>query len=269
MGLTYARTAEVFVIERILAPNPSLYTGPGTNTYIVVSNGEALVLDPGPVIATHMVEIVQALEGLAPVGVVATHTHPDHAPLANPLAARLDVPVYGYGPGPEFVPDIAVADGQAVTFGSSQLDAIHTPGHTPDHLCFRLDDVLFTGDHIMEGSTVVIEDASDYLDSLYLVRGLGVARIEPGHGKSIDDAAAVIDDYIDHRLERERQLVEAIEQGAGTIGQIVDAVYEGVPAGLRHAAVHQVGVQLRKLNRDGAVVFESGMAEEATEVHLR
>ena len=257
------------MIERVLAPNPSLYTGPGTNTYIVVSDGEALVLDPGPVIATHMVEIVKALEGLTPVGVVATHTHPDHAPLANPLATELGVPVYGYGSGPEFVPDIAVVDGQAITFGSSRLDAIHTPGHTPDHLCFRLGEVLFTGDHIMEGSTVVMEDATDYLDSLYLVRGLGVARIEPGHGSSIDDAGAVIDDYINHRLERERQLVEAIRAGAGTIGEILDVVYEDVPAGLRHAAVHQVGVQLRKLNRDGAVRFESGMAEEGTEVHLR
>jgi glyoxylase-like metal-dependent hydrolase (beta-lactamase superfamily II) len=246
-----------------------MYTGPGTNTYIVSADGEALVLDPGPIIGTHTLEIVNALEGLTLVGVVATHTHPDHAPLANPLAARLGVPVYGFGPGPEFVPDIFVADGQGIPFGSSHLDAIHTPGHTPDHLCFRFGEVLFTGDHIMEGSTVIIEDAADYLDSLYLVRGLGVVRIEPGHGSTIDDAATVIDDYIDHRLERERQIVEAIAQGAGTIGDIVDVVYEGIPDGLRHAAVHQVGVQLRKLDQDGAVRFESSLAEEVTEVHLR
>lgn len=256
------------MIERVLAPNPSLYTGPGTNTYVVSCDGEALVLDPGPIIGTHTLQIVEALDGLTPVGVVATHTHPDHAPLANPLAARLGVPVYGYGPGPDFIPDVSVADGERITFGSTHLDAIHTPGHTPDHLCFRFGDVLFTGDHIMEGSTVVIEDASDYLDSLYLVRGLGVARIEPGHGSSIDDAAAVIDDYIDHRIEREHQIVEAVRHGARTIGDIVDAVYEGVPAGLRHAAVHQVGVQLRKLHRDGTVMFVSESAEEETEVCL-
>ncbi len=261
--------AEMGTIERVLAPNPSLYTGPGTNTYVVSCDGEALVLDPGPIIGTHTLEIVKALEGLRLVGIVATHTHPDHAPLANPLAARLGVAVYGYGPGPEFIPDVTVADGQSIPFGSSRLDAIHTPGHTPDHLCFRLDEVLFTGDHIMEGSTVIIEDAADYLDSLYLVRGLGVARIEPGHGSTIDDAAATIDEYIDHRLERERQIVDAIRQGAGTIGDIVDDVYEGIPEGLRHAAVHQVGVQLRKLDRDGAVRFESSLAEEVTEVHLR
>ena len=121
----------------------------------------------------------------------------------------------------------------------------------------------------MEGSTVIIEDAADYLDSLYLVRDLEASRIEPGHGTTIDDAAAVIEDYIDHRLERERQIVAAVRHGAGTIGDIVDVVYEGIPEGLRHAAVHQVGVQLRKLDQDGAVRFGSSLAEEVTEVHLR
>jgi len=145
---------------------------------------------------------------------------------------------------------------------------VHTPGHTPDHLCFRLDETLFTGDHIMEGSTVVIEDATDYLESLYLVRDLGVARIEPGHGIAIDDAGAAIDEYIDHRLMRERQIVASVRDGAGTIGDIVDVVYVGIPADLRFAAVHQVGVQLTKLSRDGALTFAVGMAEEETEVRL-
>ncbi len=257
------------MIKRILAPNPSLYTGPGTNTYLIVSGGEALVLDPGPILEVHAIEIVKALEDLTPVGVIATHTHPDHAPLANPLGAQLGVPVYGYQPGPEFVPDITIGDGQGIRFGSRELVAVHTPGHTPDHLCFQLGDVLFTGDHIMGGSTVVLEDASDYLASLYLVKELDVRRLEPGHGDAMDDAAAVIDDYIDHRLERESQIVEAVSLGAGTVGDIVDVVYAGIPAGLRRAAVHQVGVQLTKLYRDGAVSFPTGSAEEETEVRLR
>jgi len=257
------------VISRILAPNPGLYTGPGTNTYIIESDGEALVLDPGPVIETHAVEIVKALEGFRPVGVVATHTHPDHAPLANPLASRLDVPVYGYQEGPHFVPDITVADGDTVHVGSIGLLAVHTPGHTPDHLCFRIDDVLFTGDHIMGGSTVVIEDAAQYLDSLYLVRSLELARLEPGHGDAIDDAAAAIDDYIDHRLERERQIIAAIAGGASTIGDIVDVVYAGIPAGLRGAAVHQVGVQISKLFDDGEVSFDGRRLGDHTTIRLR
>lgn len=254
------------MIERVLAPNPSLYTGPGTNSYLISDGDEVLVLDPGPIIDSHAAAIIGAVGKRTPVGVVATHTHPDHAPLANPLAVTLGVPVYGYGPGPEFAPDIEIADGAGVRFGSDEIVAVHTPGHTSDHLCFRFGDTLFTGDHIMEGSTVIIEDATAYLESLYLVADLGVDRIEPGHGSAIDDAGQAITDYIDHRLERERQIVDAVSGGAGTVGDIVDVVYAGIPGGLRYAAVHQVGVQLTKLSRDGAVTFESGKAEEDTEV---
>jgi glyoxylase-like metal-dependent hydrolase (beta-lactamase superfamily II) len=257
------------VIRKILAPNPSIYTGPGTNTYLVSDGDEVVIVDPGPVIPSHELEIIAAVEGMNPVAVIATHTHPDHAPMANPLGQRLGVPVYGYEPGPSFVPDVRLADGQDVKFGARSLAAVHTPGHTPDHLCFRLGDTLLTGDHIMGGSTVVIEDAAAYLNSLYLVRDLGVAKLEPGHGDAIDDAGQVIEEYIDHRLERERQIVHALADGAGTIGQIVDVVYADLPTGLRPAAVHQVIVQLKKLLDDSVVWFEAGMAEEQTEVRAR
>ena len=257
------------MIRRILAPNPSLYTGPGTNTYLVSDGSEVVIVDPGPVIASHELEIMASIEGQTPDAVVATHTHPDHAPMATPLGRRLGVPVYGYQAGPEFEPDVRLADGQELTFGRNSLTAVHTPGHTPDHLCFRLGDTLLTGDHIMGGSTVVIEDAAAYLDSLYLVRDLGVAKLEPGHGDAIDDAGQVINEYIDHRLERERQIVDALTKGAGTIGQVVDVVYADLPTGLRPAAVHQVIVQLKKLLDDSVVWFEVGMAEEKTEVRAR
>lgn len=256
-------------IERLLAPNPSMFTGPGTNTYLLVSDGEALVVDPGPIIGSHEAAILNALVGLTPVGVVATHTHPDHAPMANPLGSRLGVPVYGFDVGPSFASDVHVADGGEIRCGSESVTAIHTPGHTPDHLCFKVGDTLLTGDHIMEGSTVVIEDARAYLDSLYLVRDLDVVRLEPGHGLSIDDAGAAIDDYINHRLERERQIVDAVAGGAGTIGDIVDVVYAGLPVELRPAAVHQVGVQVAKLSEDSLVWFEQGKAEESTVVRAR
>lgn len=257
------------MIRKILAPNPSLYTGQGTNTYVISDGEEVVIVDPGPVIASHELEIIASIEGQNPVAVIATHTHPDHAPMANPLGRSLGVPVYGYEPGPEFVPDVRLADGQEVKFGRESLTAVHTPGHTPDHLCFRIGDTLLTGDHIMGGSTVVIEDAAAYLDSLYLVRDLGVRNLEPGHGDAIDDAGQVIDDYIEHRLKREVQIVEAVNNGAGTIGEIVDVVYAGIPGGLRPAAVHQVVVQLKKLSDDSAVWFEVGMAEEKTEVRAR
>ena len=188
------------------------------------------------------------------VGVVATHTHPDHAPLANPLAVELDVPVYGYEAGPEFQPDIRVADGDEIPFGLFALDAVHTPGHTPDHLCFLLGEVLFTGDHIMQGSTVVMEDAAAYLDSLYRVRDLAVEHIEPGHGAAMDDAGRVIDEYIEHRLMREGQIVDAVRSGASTVDDVIDVVYAEVPEALRPAAAHQLRVQLEKLIAEGAVV---------------
>ena len=250
-------------VERVLAPNPGLYTGPGTNTYVLRDSGEVVILDPGPVILEHEAAILDAIGDDIAVGVVVTHTHPDHAPMANPLGDRLGVPVLGYDAGPAFVPDIRVADGQEIRFGARSIAAVHTPGHTPDHLCFRLDDRLFTGDHIMQGSTVVIEDASDYLDSLYRVRDLGVTRLEPGHGEGIDEAGAAISEYIDHRLAREQQLVAAIAAGASTVGDIVDIVYADVPPGLRPAAVHQVRVQLTKLFRDGAVSFRDDQTERA------
>lgn len=257
------------MIRKILAPNPGLYTGPGTNTYMISDGDEVVIVDPGPIIASHELEIISSIERQTPVAVIATHTHPDHAPMANPLGRRLGVPVYGYQPGPEFEPDVRLADGQEVAFGNQHITAVHTPGHTPDHLCFRFNDTLLTGDHIMGGSTVVIEDASAYLDSLYLVRDLDVAKIEPGHGDAIDDAGQVISEYIEHRLEREAQIVDAVRSGAGTIGEIVDVVYADIPGGLRHAAVHQVAVQLKKLFDESVVWFETGMAEEQTEVRAR
>ncbi len=242
------------MIERILAPNPSIYTGPGTNTYLIEHAGEALILDPGPVNESHRQAIHLALTDHTPVGVVATHTHPDHAPLSNPLAAELDIQVFGFAIGPDFKPDVFLADSDAVPVGDTGIVAVHTPGHTADHLCFVLDDVLFTGDHIMEGSTVIMEDAAAYLDSLYAVRELGVGRIEPGHGAALDEAGSVIDGYIEHRLLRERQIVDAVGAGAATVDDVVDSVYATIPEALRPAASHQVRVQLDKLVGDGSVV---------------
>ena len=123
-------------VERVLAPNPGIYTGPGTNTYLVADGNEVAVIDPGPVIETHLLAIVEAIGDRTAVAVIATHTHPDHAPLSNPLAERLGVPVFGYGPGPEFEPDVRIADDDEVPVGARHLRAVHTPGHSADHLCF-------------------------------------------------------------------------------------------------------------------------------------
>ncbi|MEN8114272.1 MAG: MBL fold metallo-hydrolase [Actinomycetota bacterium] len=256
------------IVETVLAPNPGIYTGPGTNTYVIADAGEVAVIDPGPVIDSHLLAIIDTIGDRTPVAVISTHTHEDHAPLSNPLALRLDVPVYGFEPGPEFTPNIRLADGHAVAVGGLTIEAVHTPGHTADHLCFRIGDRLFTGDHIMGGSTVIMEDAAAYLESLYRVQDLGVARIEPGHGPSMDDAGAVIAGYIDHRLAREREIIDAIREGAGTVGEIVDVVYAFVPHDLKPAATFQVVVQLKKLEADEQVGFPTGEVGPSTMVEL-
>jgi len=242
-------------VERLLAPNPGLYTGPGTNTYLIVSEDETLIVDPGPVEDSHRAVILQAVVDLQPVGVLVTHTHPDHAPMANPLAGALGVPAYGYAIGPEFDPDRTLTDGDRLGFGSDSLEVLHTPGHADDHLCFLLGDCLFTGDHIMGGSTVIVDKMGPYLRSLERLQGIELNRLYPGHGDAMDDPQAVVADYIEHRLARERQILRAIEDGATTVGEIVEQVYADVDEAYHRMAGRSVASHLSKSAEEGLVVF--------------
>jgi glyoxylase-like metal-dependent hydrolase (beta-lactamase superfamily II) len=240
------------------APNPGLFTGEGTNTWIIEADGHAVVVDPGPMIPDHVTTIRLTLEDVEPVGVLVTHAHPDHAPAANPLADALGVPAYGCGPGPGFQPDIELADGQAVNLGSIEVTAVHTPGHTADHLCFLLDSGLFSGDHIMGGATVIVEHMTEYMESLHRLQAMDLDVIYPGHGPVIKDPQAVLDYYVAHRVERERQILDAIRGGAGTLGGIVAAVYTDVDPALHFAAGQSVGAHLRKLAGEGLVEIMRG-----------
>ncbi len=255
-------------IRRVLAPNPGPYTGPGTNTYLVSDGVSAVVIDPGPIIESHLRTIVRELGDAEPAAVVVTHTHPDHAPAANPLGERLNVPVLGHSPGPGFRPDRRLADGDEIEGGAFSLIAVHTPGHAADHLCFLIGDVLFTGDHIMGGSTVVIEDGAAYMRSLQRVLDLGPERLYPGHGDEIPDAADAVREYIEHRRARELQILDAIGAGAETVRDVVDAVYADVAPVLRPAATRQVMVQLEKLESEGRVRWAPGGADEAAGLTL-
>lgn len=255
-------------VERVLAPNPGPYTGPGTNTYVIVDGGFSVVLDPGPIIETHLAAIVHALGDTTPVAVLVTHTHPDHAPAANPLANRLEVPAYGFDRGPSFEPDGRLADGDVVTVGTAELRVVHTPGHTDDHICYLAGGVLFTGDHIMGGSTVIIEDAAEYARSLRKVLGLRPAHLYPGHGSEIPEATAMVEAYIAHREAREHQIVAAVADGAGTVHDVVSVVYAGLDAALVPAAIQQVQVQLQKLVADGRVEFSADGRDGAASIRL-
>lgn len=245
-------------VERVLAPNPGPFTGPGTNTYVISSAGKALILDPGPLIDEHLVATEAALQSLDPIAVIVTHTHPDHASAANLMGERLGVAVLGFAPGPEFEPTRTLADGDRIVVGDVDVVAVHTPGHTPDHLCYQIADVIFTGDHIMGGSTVIIEDATAYLDSLWRIAGLRPVHLYPGHGPELPNASDAITTYIEHRLERERQIVAAVAAGAGTVDEIVTVVYAEVDPSLCPAAAHQVRIQLRKLESEGRVMMPPG-----------
>ena len=219
-------------VERILAPNPGPFTGSGTNTYVIVSEGAALIIDPGPLDRSHEQALLTTLSDLQPEGILVTHSHEDHAPLANRLGAHLEVPVYGYAPGPGFKPDRRLADEDRVGWGSEEVQAVHTPGHSDDHLCFRVGRDLFTGDHIMGGSSVVVEDMGAYLNSLRRLQQMPLDRLYPGHGLVMDDPAGIVATYIEHRLEREQQILSVVETGANTVMEIVRAVYVDVDPAL-------------------------------------
>lgn len=244
-------------VVRLRAPNPGLFTGPGTNTYVIVSKDECVVIDPGPIHDLHRTAIRNAVRGLQARAVLVTHTHPDHAPLANPLATEFGVHSYGYAAGPGFDPDRRLREGDRLLFGRAVLEVIYTPGHTDDHLCFRLGDTVFTGDHIMGGSTVVVEDMTSYLRSLHRVREARPERLLPGHGHEITDPAAVIAEYLQHRLARETEILKAVRAGAKSVGEVVESVYVGVDSRLYPAAAISVVAHLKKLVAEGKVALEA------------
>ncbi len=240
-------------ITRILAPNPGPFTGPGTNSYIVAAGGEAVIVDPGPLIESHFAAIRDHVVDLTVVGVLVTHHHLDHSPAANPLAAEYGVPSHGYGDYGGFQAIAAVADGDVVHVGTEVIEVLHTPGHTADSLCFAVPDGLFTGDTIKSGTTVVVEDMSAYMATLDRLAGLAPTRIYPGHGDVIDDGQDAISEYIGHRRRREVEVVACLESGARSINEVVAAVYPGLDPALRPLAAQSASAHLRKLVDDKLV----------------
>lgn len=260
-------------VTRIIAPNPGLMTGPGTNTYLL-GRDRVAVIDPGPDDDTHLATLLEAV-GDRVRWVLVTHTHIDHSPLAAKLRGATGAEVIGFGLAPRvgigptgvdphdaaFAPDRLMPDGERLDCGSFAVEAVHTPGHASNHLCFELagTGLFFSGDHVMSGSTVVIAppdgDMAQYLDSLEKVRRRGLVRIAPGHGDVIEDPAAALDEYLRHRVDREAQVLAGVraETGGVTAEQLVAAIYKDVPADLHPVARYSVWAHLRKLRDDGWV----------------
>lgn len=248
-------------IERILANNPGPYTGAGTNTWLLDDgSGKVAVIDPGPVDRAHADEIVRRVGQRRVVSVLVTHTHADHAPLANPLAKDLGVPSVGYDFGPSFVPDLRLSDGDRHAIGALAIDVIHTPGHADDHLCFLVGRVMFTGDHVIGGSSVMVEDLGSYLTSLRRVQGVEVDRMYPGHGDEIEDPAEVLDWYLAHRLQRHEEVYGAVVEGALSVADVLDVVYADVDRSLHPLAARSVAAHLILLDEEGRITFKEGRA---------
>jgi glyoxylase-like metal-dependent hydrolase (beta-lactamase superfamily II)/8-oxo-dGTP pyrophosphatase MutT (NUDIX family) len=256
-------------VTRVIAPNPGMMTGPGTNTYLV-GEDDLAVIDPGPDDASHL-EAVLAAGGGRIRWILCTHTHIDHSPGAAALRAATGAQLIGW-PAPEgpsqdagFAPERIPQHGERLALGGLTLRVIHTPGHASNHLCYLLEDtrMLFTGDHVMQGSTVVIgpPDGSmqAYLCSLEALLGEDVAVFAPGHGYLIGEPHKELRRLIAHRLAREAKVVTALERlGAAPLETLLPAVYDDVHPRLHRVAARSLGAHLEKLVAEGRVRDESG-----------
>jgi glyoxylase-like metal-dependent hydrolase (beta-lactamase superfamily II) len=250
------------MVRRIVAANPGMMTGPGTNTYLVGID-EIAVIDPGPDDAAHL-DAIAGCGGDRIRWILLTHTHEDHSPGAAGLKKRTGAEILAFGPGEgrgKARLDGTLGDGAVIEATEFHLTALHTPGHASNHLCYLLNEerTLFTGDHIMQGSTVVISppdgDMATYLDSLERLKAIRprLKAIAPGHGHVIDDPLAVVDATIAHRLAREAQVLEVLrERGPTTITDLVEQIYVDVVPELHPVARRTVWAHLRKLTDEGA-----------------
>jgi glyoxylase-like metal-dependent hydrolase (beta-lactamase superfamily II) len=263
MSLTSGQLDEIAPgVRRLVARNPGFMTGPGTNTYLVGTQ-RCAVIDPGPHDPVHIERILDAAGGRVSA-ILATHTHPDHSPAVAALAQSTGAEVLGRGPpvhgrqDATFAPTRVLNDGDVVRADDLVLRAIHTPGHASNHLCYLLEGagMLFSGDHVMQGSTVVIGppdgDMKVYLQSLARLQREPVTRIAPGHGTVIEDAQSEVARLIAHRLQREAKVVERLRRaGRATIDVLVASVYDDVDPRLHPVAKGSLLAHLLKLEADG------------------
>jgi glyoxylase-like metal-dependent hydrolase (beta-lactamase superfamily II)/8-oxo-dGTP pyrophosphatase MutT (NUDIX family) len=247
------------LVTRLIAPNPGMMTGPGTNTYLV-GGDELAVIDPGPAIDSH-IERILAFPNIK--WVLCTHTHFDHSPAAAAIKAATGAQVIGRpappGQDASFAPDVVPLDAQRIRLGTALFKVLHTPGHASNHLCYLLEQtgMLFTGDHVMQGSTVVINPPDGsmraYLASLERVLAEEAAILAPGHGYLIGEPRHEIRRLIQHRMKREGKVIEALRAlGEASVEQLVPLAYDDVPARLHGVAARSLTAHLHKLVADGA-----------------
>jgi glyoxylase-like metal-dependent hydrolase (beta-lactamase superfamily II) len=278
LDFEYGRADQVSpLIRRVIANNPGPFTFLGTGTYIV-GRDEVAVIDPGPDDPAHLAAILAAVEGERISAIVITHHHSDHSPLAGPLKARTGAAIYGCavasheaddggvkmeaGHDLAFRPDVSLCRGGEVSGPGWTLEAIPTPGHTSNHLCYALpqENACFTGDHIMGWSTTVITppdgDMTDYLASLQAIRARGFSTLWPTHGPPIREVDAFIGAYLEHRQERIDQITTALQAGPAKISDLVPRLYADVDPKLWPAASRSMLAAMIHLVREGKLVAE-------------
>lgn len=273
------------LVRRVLAPNPSPYTFTGTQTYIVGAGADVAVIDPGPDAtgapghadtngAGHVDAILKAVGDARIVAIVCTHTHRDHSPASRPLQAATGAPIIGCAPlaldddGPradaafdgDYVPDRVLSDGERLSGDGWTLEAVATPGHTSNHLCYCVleSGALFTGDHVMAWSTSVVSppdgDMAAYMASLQKLYDREDRVLYPAHGPQIDNPRQLVRGMLGHRRQRERQILRLLEDaGPQEIPQFVAAMYKGLDERLHGAAGRSVLAHLIDLERQGRV----------------
>jgi glyoxylase-like metal-dependent hydrolase (beta-lactamase superfamily II) len=279
----YGRSDRVTpLVRRVVARNPSPFTFHGTGTYIV-GHGNVAVIDPGPLDADHLKALEQALEGETVTHILVTHTHRDHSPAAAPLKEATGAPTFAFGPhgtphgGPgveegadhAFLPDEVTADGAMIHGDGWTMEAVHTPGHTSNHLCYALleEKALFSGDHVMGWSTTVVSqpdgDMADYMASLAKVLGRDERVMIPTHGPPITDPAEYVTALLNHRQDRETQILACLAAGPMRISQMVVVMYTDVPTHLHKAAGRSVHSHLIKMVQESRVISEGTPSADA------
>ena len=263
------------LVRRVLAPNPSPFTNTGTQTHIVGAGepgSEVAVIDPGPDIAEHVAAILAATQGQRVVAIVCTHTHRDHTPAAASLAAATGAPVVGCAPIParegsgleagfdhSYAPDRIMVEGDSVSGPGWTLEAIATPGHTSNHLCFALPEAnaLFSGDHVMGWSTSVVVppdgDMGAYLASLEKLLARDDEVYFPAHGDPVTKPQRLVRGMIGHRRQRESQILKLLGEGPRSVPEMVAAMYVGLDPRLTPAAGASVLAHLIDLRSRGRI----------------